>query len=67
MVYALNPRSIFAVQGRKLRKNIVDMQNSHEAQVNAIMDKYNSLRAKVSVSLPRASSMCVRVMHKIIW
>ena len=53
MVYALNPRSILAVQGRKLRKSIVDMQNGHEAQVNAIMDKYNSLRAKVSVSLPQ--------------
>ena len=37
-----------SVQGRKLRKSIADMQSSHEAQVNAVMDKYNSLRTKVS-------------------
>ena len=36
-----------AAQGRKLRKSIADMQSSHEAQVNAVMDKYMSLRAKV--------------------
>ena len=34
-------------QGRKLRKSIADMQSSHEAQVNAVLDKYHSLRAKV--------------------
>ena len=39
------------VQGRKLRKSIADMQSSHEAQVNAVMDKYNSLRTKVSAGL----------------
>ncbi|CAL5219036.1 g795 [Coccomyxa viridis] len=36
------------VHGRKLRKSIADMQSSHEAQVNAVMDKYNSLRTKVA-------------------
>ncbi len=36
------------MQGRKLRKSIADMQSSHEAQVNAVMDKYTSLRTKVS-------------------
>ena len=36
------------MQSRKLRKSIADMQNNHEAQVNAVMDKYNSLCAKVS-------------------
>ena len=39
------------LQSRKVRKSIADMQNGHEAQVNAVMDKYNSLCAKVSAVL----------------
>ena len=46
------------LQSRKLRKSISDMQNGHEAQVNAVMDKYNSLCAKVSAMLgvPRGTT-----------
>ena len=50
------------LQSRKLRKSIADMQNSHEAQVNAVMDKYNSLCAKVSTVLlgPRGTAFWAR-------
>ena len=47
--------SMWLLQGRKLRKAIADMQSSHEAQINAVMDKYHSLRAKVSLCAPSCS------------
>lgn len=46
---------MWLLQGRKLRKAIADMQSSHEAQINAVMDRYHSLRAKVSLCAPSCS------------
>jgi hypothetical protein len=36
------------VQERQLRKSIAEMHDGHRAQINAVMDKYQSLLAHVS-------------------
>jgi hypothetical protein len=36
------------MQERQLRKSIAEMHDSHRAQINAVMDKYQSLLGQVS-------------------